>query len=141
MQLELVQLLVAFEDQVLAVIEALLALDGHFLQFADLGLETPHLALLDLFEVVLGFDFFVLGLDELLRVEQIVLDVLEMVLEDLGAVLAIDELVENFFVQGTFLLDNLIQLFVLFVGVFGKIGIVGIFLYYKEKYLLGSGPR
>ena len=77
--------------------------------------------------MVLSLDFVVLGFDELLGVKQLVLHVLEVVLQDLGSVITVHQLMINFFVQGTLLLDDLIQLLVLFVSILWKIGVVGIF--------------
>ena len=92
LQFELVHPLVRLEDHVLDVVESVLLVSDSLLQLLDLVAEATTLPLSDLLQVLFGFDFFILSIDQTLRVHKLHLDGLEMLFEDLEALLMLLDL-------------------------------------------------
>mmetsp|Transcript_71485 Transcript_71485/g.149444 ORF Transcript_71485/g.149444 Transcript_71485/m.149444 type:complete len:346 (-) Transcript_71485:223-1260(-) len=84
LQFELVELLVATQKLVGVAVDLVLGIVQDLLQTHDLGLKAPELAASQGLQMLLGVDFMPLGVDELLCVDQLLLDVDEMVSENLN---------------------------------------------------------
>jgi hypothetical protein len=71
LKLELVHLLVSLEDHVLDVVQTVLLVGDSVVELLDFILQTTGLSLGDLFHVLFGFDFLVLGVDQRLGVHEL----------------------------------------------------------------------
>jgi hypothetical protein len=70
LKLELIHLLIGFENHVLDIVESILLISNPIIKLFNLVLQTTGLTLGDLFHVLLGFDLLVLGVDQRLGVNQ-----------------------------------------------------------------------
>jgi hypothetical protein len=85
LQLDLLHLLVDSEDAHLDVVEPLLVVDDDLVELLDLALQPAALPLSHLPHVVLSLGLLVLGIDQRLGVQQLLVHVLEVLLQNLLA--------------------------------------------------------
>ena len=116
-ELELVHALVRLEDHVLNVVQAVLLVSDALFKLLNLVAQTAALSLSNLLEVLLSLNFFVLGVDEALRVHELHLDRLEMLFKNFEALLMLLDLQAQLSHQAHFLPDDLVQFLVLVVGI------------------------
>ena len=117
LELELVHPLVRLEYHVLNVVQAVLLVGDPLLQFLDFVPQATALPLSDLLEVLLRFNLFVLGVDQALGVDKLHLDRLEMLFQDLEALLVLLDLQSELCDEADLLPHDLVQLLVLVVGI------------------------
>jgi hypothetical protein len=121
----LLAFLAGAEDADLCVVEALLELDGLPLKLLHFGLESAGLSFGDLLHVVFRLGLLVLGVDEALSVQELLLHVLEVLLEDLMAFEVLGVLLLHFAYGLLLFLDEHVQPLVLLVGELGDlVGVV-----------------
>ena len=66
------------EDSDLDIVESFLVLNYDFIEFFNLALESSTLSFCDLPHMILGFSFFVFGIDERFGVEELLVYIFEM---------------------------------------------------------------
>ena len=87
LQFKLVHALVCFEDHVLNIVQSILLVSNPLFQLLNFVSQTTTLTLCNLLEVLLSFNFLVLGVDKALSVHKLHLNRLEMLFQNLQPLL------------------------------------------------------
>ena len=90
------------------------------LEFFNLVAQTSRLPFSDLLEMLLGLNFFVFGVYQTLSVNKLHLNGLEMFLQNFKALLMLFDLQTKLGNESDLLPDDLVQLLVLVVGIWGE---------------------
>ena len=90
------------------------------LEFFNLVAQTSRLPFSDLLEMLLGLNFFVFGVYQTLSVNKLHLNGLEMFLQNFKALLMLLDLQTKLGNESDLLPDDLVQLLVLVVGIWGE---------------------
>ena len=114
---ELVHALVCFEDHILNVIETVLLISYALLKLFNFVLESTRLALGNLLHVFFSLNFLVFGIYETLSVDKLHLDRLEMLCQNLKTFLMFFDFETELGNQTHLFAHNLVQLFILVVGI------------------------
>ena len=105
LELELIHLLICLEDHVLNVVETILLVGNPLLKLLNLVAKPSALPLSHLLQVLLRFNLFVLNINEALSVHQLHLHRLQVLVQDLEALLVLFDLQAQLSHQSDFLSD------------------------------------
>ena len=136
LKLELIHALVGLEDHVLDVVESVLLVCDSLLQFLDLVTQTTTLSLGDLLQMLFRFNFLVLSIHKTLSVHQLHLNRFEMLFKNLQSLLVFLDLQAKLSNESHLLSDDLVQLFVLIVGIGWEV-LIQIILSDRVNYIVG----
>ena len=117
LELELVHALVGLEDHVLNVVQSVLLVSDSLFELLDFVAQAATLSLGNLLEMLFGFNFFVLSINQTLSVYELHLNRLEMFFENLQALLMLLNFQAELGDESHLLPNDLVQFLVLIVGI------------------------